>query len=304
MTRFLLAAACGAAFVLPGFTAAEAQTYGAQSRYATGAPSYEQCVAQQRNRQVAGAVIGGVLGAVLGAEIHDDHQDRARDDRRYRNDRGYRGRNDRYRGNRGHRGYRGHDTREAGNDGAVIAGVGLGALAGGALGGASSDCNRYARASGSGQGYGAAPGHYGSGAGYRGDPRYASGGYNDPRYDTGRYDTGGYASGGYASGGYESGGYGSGGYPAGDDGYRYDDRRTDDGYGYDDGNGRSSGELLGGPESRSYEQSRSAQVYTAGSAQGSATAASGACRDMQSAGRLVYMCQGSDGIWRPAESYR
>lgn len=286
MTRLLLAAACGAAFVLPGLSPAEAQTYGAQSRYGNTAMSYEQCVAQQRNRQVAGAVIGGVLGAVLGAELHDDQQDRAREDRRYRRDRGYRTYDHRYRGNRG---YRGRQNREAGNDGAVIAGAGVGALAGGALGGASGNCDRYARTS-TGYGYGGAPGHYGSDAGYRGDPRYNTGGY-DPRYDDPRYPDPRYASDPYNNRGQV------------DD--IYDNRRIDDGYGYDDGYGRSSGELLGGPDygnSGSYG-SRGAEVYTAGSAQGSASAP-GACRDMQSAGRLVRMCQGADGIWRPAQTYR
>ncbi|MEQ8405450.1 MAG: hypothetical protein RKE49_10150 [Oceanicaulis sp.] len=268
MTRFLLAAACGAAFVLPGLAPAEAQTYGAQSRH-QGAQTYEQCVAAQRNRQVAGAVIGGVLGAVLGAELHDDAQDRAREDRRYRRDHRYRGHRG-YRGReyrRGHRGYRHRGYREEGNDGAVVAGAGVGALAGAALGGAGrDDCARHARRTG--RGYGAAPRHYGSEAGYRGDEY----GY-DRRYD--------------------------------DRGYTYDERGYGDGYGYDDGYGRSSGELLGGPDARGYDARRDAQVYTAGSAQGAATARNtGACRDMQSAGRLVYMCQGADGIWRPAETYR
>jgi len=284
MTRFLLAAACGAAFMLPGLSPAEAQSYGAQSRYANQGPSYEQCIAQQRNRQVAGAVIGGVIGAVLGAEIHDGAQDRARTDRGYRGQRGYRGRDYGYRGNRGHRG-RGY--REEGNDGAVLAGAGLGAVAGAAVGGAGSGCEGYARRTGSG--YGSAPGHYGSAAGYGGDPY----GYKDPRYDDPRYDDRRYETGGYETGGY--------------DGYGYDDRRTDDGYGYDDGYGRSSGELLGGPDYRPSDSGAygQARVYTAGSAQGSASApANGACRDMQSSGRLVYMCQGSDGIWRPAETYR
>ncbi|MGX6647317.1 hypothetical protein ACWCOP_05175 [Maricaulaceae bacterium MS644] len=276
MTRFLLAAACGAAFVLPGLSPAEAQSYGAQSRYGNQGPSYEQCIAQQRNRQIAGAVIGGVIGAVLGAEIHDGGQDRARNERGYRGHRGYRGRDHGYRGHRG-RGY-----QEEGNDGAVLAGAGLGAVAGAAVGGAGSGCDAYARRSGGG--YGAAPGHYGSDVGYRGDAY----GYADPRYDDRRYDSRRYDTGGY-------------------DQYGYDDRRVDDGYGYDDGYGRSSGELLGGPDYRpsdsgSYGQ---AQVYTAGSSQGSASApANGACRDMQSSGRLVYMCQGTDGIWRPAQTYR
>ncbi|MFW5660962.1 MAG: hypothetical protein ACOC05_06190, partial [Oceanicaulis sp.] len=87
---------------------------------------------------------------------------------------------------------------------------------------------------------------------------------------------------------YETGGYDEG-YGRGGD------------YGYDGGYGRSSGELLGGPDAGRYETRRESQVYTAGSA---AAPATGACRDMRSAGRLVHMCQGSDGLWRPAETYR
>ncbi|MFP4519569.1 MAG: hypothetical protein ACLFQ5_08945, partial [Oceanicaulis sp.] len=157
MTRILLAAACGAAFVLPGLAPAQAQaqSYGARSQHHDRAPTHAQCVAEQRNRQVAGAVIGGVLGAVIGAELHDGAQDRAREDRRYRRYDRY----DRYgayahRYPR-HRGYRHHGHREEGQGGAVVAGAGVGALAGAALGGAGrDDCARFSRRTG--RGYGAA----------------------------------------------------------------------------------------------------------------------------------------------------
>lgn len=275
MTRFLLTAACAAAFIAPGLSPAEAQSYSAQSRQFERAPTYEECVAGQRNRQVAGAVIGGVLGAVLGAEIHDDSQDRARNDRRYRD---YRYVDRRHRGYRHDRHRRGYRYGEQGQGGAVVAGAGVGALAGAALGGAGDDCRRYARRTG--YGYGSAPGHHGAHPGGRG--------YGHDRY------------------GYER---------ARDDrDYRYDDRyddrydtRYDDRYdgGYDGRYGGGSGELLGGPDARRYDDGRNAQVYTASSAQGSATARStGACRDMRSAGQLVLMCQGADGVWRPADTYR
>lgn len=132
MTRFLLTAACAAAFIAPGLAPAGAQSYAAQSRHYERAPTYEECVAAQRNRQVAGAVIGGVLGAVIGAELHDGSQDRARNDRRYRRDYRYRG----HRHYRGHRGYRHRGYYEEGQGGAVVAGGAVGALAGAALGGA------------------------------------------------------------------------------------------------------------------------------------------------------------------------
>ena len=128
-SRFAISALTGAALLLPlAATGAQAQTYRSyNAQAAQPAQSYEQCVAAQRNRQVAGAVIGGVLGAVVGAEIHDDRQDRDRD-------RHYRGR-DRHRDHYG-RGYRRGDRynrrgrgryEEDGNDGAVLAGAGIGA---------------------------------------------------------------------------------------------------------------------------------------------------------------------------------
>ena len=274
MTRLLLAAAA-AALALPAAEQAQAQSYGAPHYAQT--MTYEQCMSNARGRQVAGAVVGGLIGAVIGAELHDDSQDRDRAEH-----------NQRYGHNRyGHDHYRrGHNRHynEAENDGAVLAGAGLGALAGAAVGsGAQNECGRYPRAGGYGQpvysqggyGYGAAPGHYGSDAGYGpqggygrdpyqtghgrqyGDDRYGDDYYNDGRYDDGRYSQGGYGS---------------------------------------------QGELLGGPGSYGgYHQQAyptgQTRVYTAGSA------GSGQCRDMASGGRLVWMCQGPDGVWRPAEVY-
>jgi len=144
MVRFTLAALAGAALLPVMAAGASAQSYGAQSRYAPvhQTMSYEQCVRQQRNRQVTGAVIGGILGAVIGAEIHDDNQDRDRARRHYRGDRHYRGRGHRGRHHRRHnrRGYH----HEDGNDGAVLAGAGLGALAGAAVAGSGGQgCERY-----------------------------------------------------------------------------------------------------------------------------------------------------------------
>lgn len=238
---------------------AQAQTYGADSRYAQApsSQSYQDCIRQQRNRQVAGAVIGGLLGAVVGAELHDESQDRAREDRRYRGDRHYRGR-DRY-GRHHRRGYR--DTHAEGNDGAVVAGGAIGAVAGAAIAGRG-ECDRYAQ---TGYGYGSAPGHYGYDQGY-GQPR----GGAEPIYD-------------------ESG------RPYRDDAYAYEGGYGDqDPYAYDQ---RSSGELLGGEDYR-----RDSRVYTAQSApEAYRVAADGPCREMRSGnGARVLMCQGADGIWRPA----
>lgn len=100
--------------------------------------TYAECISQQRNQQVAGAVIGGLLGAVVGAQIHNARESDRRDDH-YRNQHyGHRGW-DRHRGHGRYRGHRGRGYVEPyqrrSNDGAVIAGAGLGALAGGAVSG-------------------------------------------------------------------------------------------------------------------------------------------------------------------------
>ncbi len=246
MVRLTLAAVTSAA-LLPALAAgASAQSYGAQSTY-TGNAQYEQCVREQRNRQVAGAVIGGILGAVVGAELHDDQQDRARNHRGYRGHHGYRNRGYRHGGHRG-RHHRGRHHEE-GNDGAVLAGAGLGALAGAAVAGQGDACDRYRQ------------GRYGyqqSGYGY--DQGYADPGYSDA------YDYQGPAQ--YS---YDTPGYGS----------------------YD----QSSGQVLVGGEDYQLDS----RNYSASSVTVASGASTGPCRDMRSGnGAIVLMCQGTDGIWRPA----
>ncbi|MEO1040444.1 MAG: hypothetical protein AAFX09_12965 [Pseudomonadota bacterium] len=230
----------------------------AQSRYNDArAMTYEECVRQQRNRQVAGALIGGILGAVVGAEIHDDRQDRARERRHVRHNsyRGHRG----YRGQRGHRG-RGHRGRhhrhhESGNDGAVVAGGALGAVAGAAIAG-QSNCDRY----------------FDRGYSRQSDYGYQQGGY-DPYYDNRSNQNQDWRQSDRSGVRYENGRndelIGSSSY----DPY-YDDRRA----GSNDG----------------YTQQRQARVYTAG----------GSCRWMNAGhSGQMYMCQGSDGVWRPSDQY-
>lgn len=97
--------------------------------------TYQECLAQQRNQQVAGAVVGGLLGAVVGAQIHNSGES-ARRDRHYRNQ-SYNNRG--WRGQRG-RGYVEPYQRRS-NDGAVIAGAGLGAVAGAAVTGSRGNCD-------------------------------------------------------------------------------------------------------------------------------------------------------------------
>lgn len=162
--------------------------------------TYQQCIAQQRNQQVTGAVVGGVLGAVLGAQIHNSNESNRRD-RHYQNQ-SYNSRGwDRHRGYRSQRGHRGRGYVEPyqrrSNDGAVIAGAGLGALAGGAMGSVGSRCDHlpggprpqvryqqphYGQQHGySQQGYGHQTyGHSQQGYGQQGyDPYYDSYGYQD-----------------------------------------------------------------------------------------------------------------------------
>lgn len=252
MVRLTLAALTSAA-LLPALSAgASAQSYAGHGQYGSQhSQSYEQCIRQQRNRQVTGAVIGGLLGAVVGAELHDDQQDRARDDRRYR-DRHYRG----HRGHRRHRGrhYRGH--HEEGNDGAVLAGAGLGALAGAAVAGNGNACDHLRH-----QGYG-----------------YSQQGYSQGNY--GYADQGGY----YVN---ENNGGGDGYYYEGPAQYSYDT----EGY----GSSSSSQVLVGGEDYRLDSRSYSASSVTA------SYSSTGNCRDMRSGnGAITLMCQGTDGIWRPA----
>lgn len=262
-TALLGATALGSAFSAP----AEAQTYRA-------APdSYGQCIAQQRQRQVAGAVIGGILGAVVGAELHDDSQDRNRDRRRYgsRHDRYGYDHYDRY--DRYDRNDRRH--REAGNDGAVVAGGAVGALAGAAI--ASGDCERLH------------PGRRGD-ARYGHDPRYRDSRYgHDPRYSQDRYGRDPYRDSGYGN----------------QDPYYEDPYYADRGYEDSRRWSTQQDELLGG---RGYEREApfDSRRYQAGQAITASQnyGAGSDCRYMESAGQSTLMCQGSDGIWRPANTYR
>ena len=262
-SRFAISALTGAALLLPlAATGAQAQTYRSYSaQQPQTTQSYEQCVAAQRNRQVAGAVLGGVLGAVVGAEIHDDRQDRDRE--RHYNDRNrhrdHYGRGSR-RGDRYDRRGRGR-YEEDGNDGAVLAGAGIGALAGAAVAGRSNGCEHLRNT-----GYG--------------------------------YDNG-YGNSGYSNSGYNNG-------------YGYDDGYGQQGYSYPSSN---SGELLGG-ESYGYDepaqpyqnqpyQPQTQPGYDSRTYTASASAPrANACRNMQSGnGSVTWMCQGTDGVWRPAGTY-
>lgn len=192
--------------------------------------SYAECISQQRNQQVTGAVVGGLLGAVLGAQIHQSNES-ARRDRHYANQYDHRG----WRGHRGHRG-RGYvePYQRRSNDGAVIAGAGLGALAGGAMGSVGSNCDHLP-----------------------GGPRYVHHSqHQQPYYGGQQY--------GYSQQGYD---------PYYDDYGQYDNRQ-----------------LAGGPGYDPYYQQ---QPQTAGYGYGN-------CRQIQTGGRVQYVCQGADGIWRPA----
>ena len=228
----------------------------AQSRYSDArAVSYEDCVRQQRNRQVAGALIGGILGAVVGAEIHDDRQDRARErhydrhryyrgDRRWRDRRGYRG--------RGYRHHRRH-YHEDGNDGAVVAGGAVGAIAGAAIAG-QGGCERYYRHS-SGHSHNRYPHHGYSQSGH--DPYYGSHSGQD---------------------------------------WRYSDR-SDVYYG-----SSRDGALIGGTDYDPYYDDQRARASQP--SHGRVYTASSGCRWMNAgASGQMYMCQGSDGVWRPADQY-
>lgn len=163
--------------------------------------SYQECLAQQRNQQVAGAVIGGLLGAVVGAQIHNGRESDRRDNH-YRsqtyNQPGW-GRHGGYRGNRGHRG-RGYvePYQRRSNDGAVIAGAGIGALAGGAVSGRGSNCDHLPGGPRAHVGYQQPYGQQQYGYGQQGysQPAYGQQGYsqqgysqqgNDPYYDNSGY---------------------------------------------------------------------------------------------------------------------
>lgn len=244
--------------------AAEAQSYSARSQ----GGSYQDCEASRQNRQVAGALIGGILGAVIGNELADDsnnnrHGRPDRWDRRARWD-DHRRHGGGYYGRRDRR----YQHRDRGNAEEVgtIAGAGVGALIGAGIAGGD-DCGntRYSRG-----GYAGKPDGYYGNDGYYDDSRY----YEDDRY----YDG---ANAGYA-----------------------DDPYYDDGYGGDTYG--SSGQLLGGPD-----RGEPARTYSAASGYTTASA-TGNCqwsqtRRMGEYGQAVtdrvWMCQGADGIWRPADTY-
>lgn len=250
----LLAIAALAVLPLTAGTA-QAQRYDSSSRYEPTNRAYEQCVREQRQRQVAGAVVGGLIGAVIGAELHDEAQDDNRRDRarerRYRDRDGYRERRRDRRDRRRHR--RDRHYEEDGNDGAVLAGGALGAVAGAAVAGGQ-DCRRFLneRQSGYSDGYD---------TGYREDYRQSSG-YDD-------------------------------GYYRGDREVNYDDAQPYQPYtvGNDE-------ELAGGPSYPRETRTVRSQSRTRSTAPRSGQP----CRTMQSGnGARVLMCQGTDGIWRPAD---
>jgi len=208
-------------------------------------------------------VAGAIIGGLLGAVIGNELADDSNNNRRGR-DRRY-GRGGRGHGSwgRGHRGSR-YQHRDRGNAEEVGTIAGAGV---GALIGAGvaggDDCGQRGRAS---QPY------YGDKPGAR---------YNDARYGQDQY--------GYNDQ-YQAG-YGNEAY--------YDDGYADT---YDYG---SSGELLGGAQ-----RAEPARTYNASSY--SVNSATGAChwsqtRRMDGYGQTVtdqvYMCQGTDGIWRPADTY-
>jgi hypothetical protein len=254
-----LAAVSAAAFAAPH---AAAQHYSAQSHgYHTSTMTYEQCVRQQQNRQVTGAVVGGLLGAVAGAQIHN--ATRPRDSAphpRYH-----------HRGHRGHRGgYYEPQRSNRSNSGAVIAGGAVGALAGAAIT-SNTNCNQFPRQR---AGYGHAGGGY-------------QGGYQQQGYGHQPYHQGGYQQQSYGhQQTYSQQGYGYDAYAGQDDGYRYDAYA-----------GGQSGGLLGG-EDYGYQPQSRAHVQTAGA--GYAPAYGSNCRYMGAGnGAQVLMCEGADGVWRP-----
>lgn len=262
-----LAAVSAAAFAAPH---ASAQYYSAQSHgYQTTSMTYEQCVRQQQNRSVTGAVVGGLLGAVAGAQIHNATKPRNTAPPPRYNNRGHRG------GYRG--GYQQPQRSNQSNSGAVIAGGALGALAGAAITG-NTDCNQFPRQRG---GYSQAGGHYQTGYGQQPYQQpYNQGGYQQQSY--GHQQT------------YSQQGYGYDGYSGQNDGYGYD--------GY--APAPSSGGLLGGTDYGYQHQPQhqsQARITTAGSSGYYAPQPGAACRQMGAGnGAQVLMCQGGDGVWRPA----
>lgn len=225
--------------------------------------SVQECEAARQNRQVTGAVIGAILGGVIAAQIEDDIDDR--------DNRGWRGHRGRHGGYYGHRRYRDRGNE---NDVAVAAGAGIGGLIG----------------------YGVAGGQPCAPI-YRNDDRryhgsYDNGGYyNDRAHANSRYyDNRAHTNSGY----YDDRGeyYADDSYYVGDEGVSADQQRY---YG--------NGELAGGPDGYVYSQpSANARVYSA--------ASTNSCRWMETrradgygsvTTQSVWMCQGTDGIWRPAQ---
>tara|TARA_R110002096_G_scaffold72077_7_gene171996 strand:- start:412 stop:1140 length:729 start_codon:yes stop_codon:yes gene_type:complete len=148
------------------------------------------------------------------------------------------------------------------NDVAVVAGAGIGALVGAGVAGGNPCGPQY-------------------------NPNQDSGYYGDPYQGK--------------PSGYDDAYYGEDSY-AYDDGYNDAYAYQNDGYAQDYG----SNSLAGAPESHVYTQPN----YTGDARVYSANSVSANCRYMQSRvqnsyGQVttndVYMCQGSDGIWRPAQ---
>lgn len=229
---------------------------------------YHECESNRQGRQVAGAVVGAVIGGVLGAEIGDEISDR--NSYRNRDYRGHRG----YGRHRGYGGYR-HNERQS-NDLAVIAGVGLGALVGANVA----------------SGQPCPPGYVNRQTGYYGNNT----GYQDPYYNN-SYNNSGYNNSGYSNNGYTNDGYYQDGY--------YQDGYANDGYANDgySGDPYYGGSTQYGNEGLAGAPVTSGRVYQAGVSQ------SGNCRWMTTRSQNqygtvtandVYMCQGVDGIWRPA----
>ena len=264
-----LLAATALSVALPA--AAQAQT----------ARSYQDCEAQRQNRQVAGAIIGGLLGAVVGNEIADDSNNNRRGyDLRGRYDRYDRhGRYDRY-SRHSRYGSRDYYHRDRGNSEEVgtIAGAGVGALIGAGIA-SGEDCYTRSRT----QGYDHKPAGYGDAYSHHQGYGYEQGygqayGHAEPYADPHAYQEPRYASDPY----------------------------------YGDGYGASSGELLGGAGSsgRSYDShdaygtNSQARAYSASSAMNCRWQETRRLNEYGQAGMdRVWMCQGSDGIWRPGDTY-
>ena len=232
------------------------------------AQNYQDCESARQDRQVAGAIIGGILGAVIGNELADD----SNNNRHSRDSHWGRGRGSHGSWGRG-RGHR-YQHRDRGNAEEVgtIAGAGVGAVIGAGIAGGD-DCNNRGRVN--------QQPYYGDKPGAR---------YSDARYGDTAYGNDGYYEDSYQAG------YGDNRY--------YEDDYYDDGYADNQAYG-SSGTLLGGAD-----RAEPARVYNAASYP--TNSATGTChwsqtRRMDAYGQpvtdQVYMCQGTDGIWRPADTY-